>query len=321
MQSAEGSNGPMLIKEESLWFLDATLVLQAENRLFRVFPGILGAKSPVFQDMLAFPQPENGEMFDGCPLVRVSDSAVDMTFFLKAIFHYDFFEAWPTRAEFPIVAGILRLSQKYQVDPLRKRALVHLSERCAMTLQKWEESDEWESEVNPIILLNLAREVSADWILPSVLAACCWLEPDELVYGLPPSPGLTARITLTPADIVLCMRGAVKLHTTWTSKLYDFLWVPQETSGCVEAPECFVKRVETRRAVEQCRSEKILPLYLWNDDDWQSLWAGVCTPCFHFMQKLYVESREEYWQALPEIFGLPAWATLEAMRDAALGGN
>ncbi|KAJ7764221.1 hypothetical protein B0H16DRAFT_1526370, partial [Mycena metata] len=246
----------------------------AEDRLFRVFPRILGAKSPVFQDMLAFPQPENGEMLDGCPLVRLTDSAADTPFFLKAIFHYDFFEAWPTRAEFPIVAGIL--SQKYQVDPLRKRAL------------KWEESDEWESEV------------SADWILPSVLAACCWLEPDELVYGLPAGPGLTTRIILTPADIILCIRGAVKLHTTWTSKLCDFLWVPQEIPGCVEHQECWVQRVAIRQAVEQSR---------------------VCTPCFHFMQKLYMEGREEYWQALPEIFGLPAWATLEAMRDAALGDN
>lgn len=78
-----------LTKEKDLWFTDATLVLQAEDCLFRVFPGILAAKSPVFHDMLAFPQPENGEKIDGCPLVRLSDSADDMTFFLKSIFHYE----------------------------------------------------------------------------------------------------------------------------------------------------------------------------------------------------------------------------------------
>ncbi|KAJ7018912.1 hypothetical protein C8F04DRAFT_357957 [Mycena alexandri] len=314
MQSTEGSSMPL---EESLWFLDATLVLQAENRLFRVFPGILGAKSPVFQDMLAFPQPENSETLDGCSLVRLTDSAVDMTFFLKAIFHYDFFEAWPTRAEFPVVAGILRLSQKYQVDPLRKRALVHLSERCPTSLQKWEEYDEWESEVS-----NLAREVSADWILPAVLAACCWLELHDLVYGLPAAHGLTTRIILTQADIALCMRGAVKLHTTWTTTLYDFLWVPREIPGCISlSHQCWERRVETRRAAEGWRSRKILPLYLWNEDDWESLGDDVCPPCFQFMQKSYVVGREEYWEALPEIFGLPAWITLEAMRDAALRDN
>ncbi|KAF8187260.1 hypothetical protein K438DRAFT_1834886 [Mycena galopus ATCC 62051] len=40
-----------------------------------------------------------------------------------------FFESWPAAIDFYILAGILRLGQKYQIDPLRKHALVHLSER------------------------------------------------------------------------------------------------------------------------------------------------------------------------------------------------
>jgi hypothetical protein len=80
---------PQPVREDGLWFQDATLIIQAEDRLFRVYPGILADKSPVFQDMLAFPQPEDGDTLDGCPLVRLTDSAVEATYFLKAIFHYE----------------------------------------------------------------------------------------------------------------------------------------------------------------------------------------------------------------------------------------
>ncbi|KAJ7026095.1 hypothetical protein C8F04DRAFT_1126082 [Mycena alexandri] len=312
----EGSSGPSLIKEESLWFLDATLVLRAENRLFRVFPGILGAKSHVFRDMLAFPQPENGETFDGCPLVRLADSAADMTYFLKAIFHYDFFDAGPNRAEFPVVAGILRLSQKYQVDPLRKRALVHFSERCATSLQKWEEHEEWTSEVNPILVVNLAREVSADWVLPGALAACFRVDPSTLVHGMPAGDG--SIITLSPVDLVLCLQGAVKLHTGWTSRLCDFLWEPREIPGCESPHQCLLSRVKIRRTAEEWRNASLTPLDLWDEEDWDLLETGVCTICLSCMQESQEVAKEEYWQALPEIFGLPGWPTLLTLKHTAL---
>jgi hypothetical protein len=36
--------------------------------------------------MLAFPQPPDSELIDGCPVVRLHDSERDTTFFLRAIF-------------------------------------------------------------------------------------------------------------------------------------------------------------------------------------------------------------------------------------------
>ena len=70
-----------------LWFEDGNLILKAESSLFRIYGGLLGARSSVFKDMLAFPPPAEGnEVFDGCPIVTVYDSAKDMIFFLKAIF-------------------------------------------------------------------------------------------------------------------------------------------------------------------------------------------------------------------------------------------
>ncbi|KAJ7257166.1 hypothetical protein B0H12DRAFT_1015546 [Mycena haematopus] len=73
----------------ALWFPDGNLVLSAGSVLFRVFKGILAARSPVFADMLAFPQPEDAETLDGCPVLRLDDSAADTMYFLKAIFDYE----------------------------------------------------------------------------------------------------------------------------------------------------------------------------------------------------------------------------------------
>jgi hypothetical protein len=75
---------------DSLWFPDGNLVLSAHGVLFRVFKGILAARSPVFADMLAFPQPEDAETLDGCPVLHLDDSAADTMYFLKALFDYEY---------------------------------------------------------------------------------------------------------------------------------------------------------------------------------------------------------------------------------------
>jgi hypothetical protein len=74
---------------DALWFPDGNIVLSAHGVLFRVFKGILAARSPVFADMLAFPQPEDAETLDGCPVLHLDDSAADTMYFLKALFDYE----------------------------------------------------------------------------------------------------------------------------------------------------------------------------------------------------------------------------------------
>jgi hypothetical protein len=73
---------------EELWFSDGGLVVQAEQSLYRVSGAILAARSPVFKDMLSFTQPPDAETIDGCPVVRLPDSAADVTCFFKAIFDF-----------------------------------------------------------------------------------------------------------------------------------------------------------------------------------------------------------------------------------------
>ena len=75
-----------LRRSENLWFEDGTVVLQAEDTLFRVYSGILARHSQFFQSLLTLPQPQNAEVYDGCPLIRMSgDSAADVREVLQAL--------------------------------------------------------------------------------------------------------------------------------------------------------------------------------------------------------------------------------------------
>ncbi|KAJ7221392.1 hypothetical protein GGX14DRAFT_388571 [Mycena pura] len=151
------------LRVQELWFSDGTIVLQAGNSQFRVYQGILAARSPVFKDMLSVPQPEPEDttLIEGC------------------------------HTTFDIVVGCLRLSHKYDVGYLRRRALVHLSSGFRMTLAAMDAAfdaqfdsgrSESESKSPPLLktcswvlphtatfsirAIHLVREVGALWLLP-----------------------------------------------------------------------------------------------------------------------------------------------------------
>lgn len=74
-------------RDSELWFDDGNIVLEAEGVAFKVYRGNLARHSSVFASMLSFPQPESSsmELYDGCPIVHMPDSAEHMRYFLAAI--------------------------------------------------------------------------------------------------------------------------------------------------------------------------------------------------------------------------------------------
>ena len=75
-----------LTRVQELWFEDGNLIIQAGNSQFRVYRGVLAARSSVFRDMLSFPQPPESELVEGCPVVLLHDSGAEVAVFLRAIF-------------------------------------------------------------------------------------------------------------------------------------------------------------------------------------------------------------------------------------------
>jgi len=66
----------------AIWYDDGSIVIQAGSTQFRVHRSILCANSPVLKDML----PMEGELVEGCPILRLSDSAEDVAHLLKVLY-------------------------------------------------------------------------------------------------------------------------------------------------------------------------------------------------------------------------------------------
>ena len=60
------------------WFEDGNVVLQAEDTQFRVHRSHLALHSEIMKDCFSCPQPEGAPTVEGCPLVHLPDSAMDI---------------------------------------------------------------------------------------------------------------------------------------------------------------------------------------------------------------------------------------------------
>ena len=78
-------NGAMLDQHEEFWFIDGNLILVARDTAFRVYRGLLTVQSQVFDDMFASASSSTHELFDGCPVVHLSDTPEDLAHLLHVL--------------------------------------------------------------------------------------------------------------------------------------------------------------------------------------------------------------------------------------------
>ncbi|KAK7050712.1 BTB domain-containing protein [Favolaschia claudopus] len=310
-----------LTRAPDLWFEDCGLIIQAEKTIFRVSRDFLALQSPVFRDMLSLPPPKTADMMLGCPFVFLPDSAQDVTVFLKALIFHDFFEPYPAPTSLDVLIGVLRLSHKYEVHSLRKRALVHISAGHPTSLEAY---DAWEQEPQPAWLLEaidrneallpiLARQLSIPWILPIAFYHDCKHMSERCILKSPQSL----------EDKTLVITACRTLEGTAVSEMLNFLWADDEPEDedCVSPIRCMVSRTGMRRIAEGRRERStatapIFPLEIWRPEDWDALF--VCGPCLASMKDAYEGARKAFWDDLPDMFDLPPWDELEKLKAEAL---
>lgn len=176
----------------------------------------------------------------------------DTMYFLKALFDYEFFAPYPAKTDFDAIHGILRLGQKYRVEPLRRRALQHLSSAHPTTLNAWDvlctssSKSQFASPSNAfpggasfdydnleLPILTLARAARADWILPAAFyRALAVLGSAEILDGIDYTG---VHIELDRADKVVCLEAAPVLLGDSISEMLGFLWTPEAIPGCARA--------------------------------------------------------------------------------------
>ncbi|KAF7361124.1 BTB domain-containing protein [Mycena sanguinolenta] len=305
---------------EDLWFATDVVIIRAENKIFRVMGGILAARSTVFRDMIAFPQPEDSdiEKIDGFPVVRLYDSAEDVEVFLRAIFDSGYF--MPAPAPFPLFAtlGILRLSHKYDVLFLHRRALDHLAKdgwyrityggpnvTDHLTLSLHDDS----LKVN-FSIISAALEVNAPWLLPWPYY-CAATHSAEMLLPFMEGPTAPHALKALAAHAHL-VRGMIDIEGSLTIR-----------EPCANAERCDRARdsalVRVFRHVSEAGLDPLPSKTEFGQNISPKLTAdGRCSQCIQSLRTKHHEAASVFWDQLPSIFGLQPWKDLHAMAQAAM---
>ncbi|KAJ7487276.1 hypothetical protein B0H11DRAFT_1721522 [Mycena galericulata] len=290
-------------KVDHLWFSRDTIVIRAENKIFQVSGALLAARSTVFRDMIAFPQPMGGdtEQFDGSPVVRLHDSAHDVEVFLRAIYDSSYFMPAPAETELSAVLGILRLSNKYDVQYLYRRALEHLAVdgwyAANYDENGWEDhldSIEPRSPINALSVIDAASEVGATWILPKAYYCASTFFPYQLV------PHLEGRMEHHVRKCLLAhvhlVRGTVATHRFLTT------YQPCATTNMCNS----VRAAHLATFFDDVAKEAdIFPLSRWVDDEvWDRLKEqGLCEACCGLATTQNQTAARSLWIGFPTFLG------------------
>ncbi|KAJ7669470.1 hypothetical protein DFH06DRAFT_1181282 [Mycena polygramma] len=123
------------------------------------------------------------------------------------------------------------------------------------------------------------------------------------------------RVDLNPTDKRACLEQCILLRGAASAEMLNFLWEPQQIANC-RGVQCQHTRFLWRKRVEKRRTVH-LPLTLWRDSDWDDL--DVCDICLAAMKANHQRVSDNFWDCLPQRFGLASWEELGKMKQNVMG--
>ncbi|KAF8156583.1 hypothetical protein B0H34DRAFT_750349 [Crassisporium funariophilum] len=300
----------------NLWFDDATIIFQSENKLFRVHRSILSSQSSVFREMFDMPPATNPvNIMDGCVLIQLPDPATSIQYFFKAIFDASFFEAPPTPTKLDIVLAIARLSHKYNVRFLRRRALAHLESYFALAQISSKRRCNAQSliamsggETNieeDLEILQIVFETDAHWLLPLILYKIARHD----LLNVMKSPKWASLRGSRIHDI--CIASCIHQTRALASTFADLLPLPFD--NCLEREKCLgLSRYLTKKMLKFTEGDPFEEMEFWDEIHRREYF---CTNCgAHFDLESTVRAKDTFWENLPQFCGLPPWKILHEQR-------
>lgn len=216
-----------------------------------------------------------------------------------------------------IVVAFLRLGRKYEIKLLHADALKRLHYEFPSTLQAYGEHCCNGSMITIKSLArfliagaNLAREQSVLLALPIALYICCCCYPydvRELVEGI--DDGASSIIKLSADNLVSCLGARSFLSTTQAET--TLRWANSHGSiysACKVPSKCNAIRKDILLKTFLPRPQ-FVGLRSWNTMQ-STMLDTICDTCKAVAEPLHNAGRVEFWDALPGIFGLPAWEEL-----------
>ncbi|KAF8882017.1 hypothetical protein BD779DRAFT_1675193 [Infundibulicybe gibba] len=297
---------PQSLTKSDFWFTDGNIVIVAGHAGFKVHRGQLERHSDVFSGLFSIPQPahddtvEDGDLIEGCAWVEFFDAPEDVFHFLSALYDGMYFLA-PRARDFPALAGVLRLSTKYLVEPLRALCLVHLHRDWPTSLSAWDAREgaatdpsgryvPRETCAHPVLAITLALEHGISSLLPAALYDLSRYGPSKIMAGASPpaSPLESSPLRPQPDHLsreFLCrtLRGREAAQRFIATFLSTKLHGRAQAMGCTGGE--MLTRTDFSDGEKQCG-------------------LRICAECRDEFAGVVKHAREEVWRLIPEWFGL-----------------
>ncbi|KAF8509838.1 hypothetical protein JB92DRAFT_2831819 [Gautieria morchelliformis] len=266
----------VLRRSEELYMDDGNLIVAAKDVAFRVHRSILARHSEVFRDMFEVVSlPSDAEIYDGHPVVPLSDAPEDVLRLLCAL--YD--------------------TLKHMVDSVYAEVLEALSKTFPRSLEKWNMAGGAPLPAR-LLILQVAYETNAHILLPALFYGLC----NDTVEAI-----LRAKRDLPHHILTTYFRGKEKIATQIPEFVEDIIMDAANRDCCDldwrslgEETDALIRR--------DARSMTVDPLYTL--DELSLYFDRTCEVCkADFRAKIAKKSRE-IWSSLPEFFGLISWEHL-----------
>lgn len=323
---AEGRTGQYRCVD--LWLADGSIILQADNIMFKVYSGLLARHSPFFRTLFTLPQPTTDvEEYDGVPVVQMQDGANELRWLLLAE-HDTSSSLINTNTKIKILLSLLHLSTKYEVPHTRKAVVSVLESLFPPKLADWIETldhtvklvaVQTDKTVWEVDIANAARANSVPQILPHVLFICLTHGLGRVLDGfqynvahLSPE-NRRAAVLAFPALLEQC-------RTVGFQFLQEHLR-PVTMKRCNTPEKCRLVRLkgaemmekdvaykpgEFNRTLALCHFDTATPYEILQFMEGE----GYCAECTAQDKAMCDDNRTKLWEMLPGIFGLPSWEIL-----------
>ncbi|KAF8517281.1 hypothetical protein BU17DRAFT_49985 [Hysterangium stoloniferum] len=315
-------------RHPELYMPDGTMVLCAQDVVFRVYPGLLAKHSDVFNGMTSLSDhlPSVVETYDGQPLVRLPDKAEDLAHFLEATMGINHFQAnKPTK--FTAAAAVLRLSSKYMVSQLRQQAIEHFRRIIPKDFHEIGKKQTnatvfGDDAPHPFELITLFRECQLMSFLPwAFYHACKEAGFQKLVEG-DSRDGKPIRLSDDDQRVALLAWKALRVSVQEIRCDTILSCAPDCKGGCGDSVRLEWLKAgfygSRSDALNQWGMFKLLATS--RDDRARSLTTTgnnqdlskiqPCSLCSKSWLKKELEARQAVWACLPSFFELPPWQLL-----------
>jgi hypothetical protein len=221
----------------------------------------------------------------------------------------------PSTVDFDAVLGILRLSHKYDVNYLHKRALMHLETVYSVdhtiyaTLYIQAQPHHKQLLSFHLKAIPILAEVDAIWLLPSAYYAVGTHALPSLLAAGPYWDRLPAGMRET------CLPLAGIQHQALIT-VYRFL---SDRSTCDDDEPCNIVRLDTISGTIMRRATVAQdPLAEWNTEEWTWMLDVLCPACVRRCRDDHAVAFMQVWNALPRNCGMENWDVLLAKRKAVM---